>query len=220
MYRVPIAVAAPRDLERCAQDVSGAAFVARVREVRPQLAVMEGMGLRAARALGPASSGRAIVAVSPRQVRDLAKARGRLAKTDRIDAKILADFAERMTPEVRALPDEQAQELKPWFIAGSSILQMLVDPTGAPLPVVLDGLAHGDAFVASTAPSPDQRSAMSDQRSAISDQRSAISDQRSAISDQRSAIRLHESPRSPKRKTRGGLSGPSSRNRTGCAGRI
>ncbi len=47
------------------------------------------------------------VAVNPRQVRDFAKARGRLAKTDRIDAKILADFTEHMTPEVRALPEEQ-----------------------------------------------------------------------------------------------------------------
>ena len=51
-----------------------------------------------------------VVVVNPRQVRDFAKATGRLAKTDQIDANILALFAERIRPEVRELasPERQA----------------------------------------------------------------------------------------------------------------
>ena len=46
--------------------------------------------------------------VNPRQVRDFARAIGRLAKTDKIDAHVLALFGERVQPEVRPLPDETA----------------------------------------------------------------------------------------------------------------
>ena len=52
-----------------------------------------------------------VVIANPRQVRDFAKATGQLAKTDAIDARILALFAARVQPPVRALPDEQAQAL-------------------------------------------------------------------------------------------------------------
>jgi len=53
-----------------------------------------------------------VVVVNPRQVRDFAKAIGRLAKTDRIDAKLLAHFAEAIQPEIRPILDEKAEELK------------------------------------------------------------------------------------------------------------
>ena len=49
--------------------------------------------------------------VNPRQVRDFAKAAGKLAKTDVLDAQTLAHFAEVMRPEPRSLPDEQTQTL-------------------------------------------------------------------------------------------------------------
>lgn len=52
-----------------------------------------------------------VAIVNPRQVRDFAKAAGRLAKTDRIDAAVLAHFAEAIRPEVRPLAGEQAREL-------------------------------------------------------------------------------------------------------------
>src|SRR2546426_2635837 len=51
------------------------------------------------------------VAVNPRQVRDFAKALGRLAKTDRLDAQVLAQFAERVRPALRPLPDQPTQAL-------------------------------------------------------------------------------------------------------------
>ena len=56
-----------------------------------------------------AGAGLACAVVNPRQVRDFAKAMGTLAKTDAIDAKVLADFAQRVNPPVRALPDAQCQ---------------------------------------------------------------------------------------------------------------
>ena len=53
-----------------------------------------------------------VVVVNPRQVRDFAKAIGRLAKTDSIDAAVLALFGQRIQPEVRPLADEKAAELQ------------------------------------------------------------------------------------------------------------
>ena len=53
-----------------------------------------------------------VVVVNPRQVRDFARATGQLAKTDRIDADVLALFAERVRPAVRPLADAAAQELE------------------------------------------------------------------------------------------------------------
>ena len=56
-----------------------------------------------------ASAGLSAAVVNPRQVRDFARAMGQLAKTDAIDAKVLALFAQRVEPPVRALPSEQCQ---------------------------------------------------------------------------------------------------------------
>ena len=110
-----------------------AAFVARVREASPQLVVMEGTGgYERLVLLALHRAGVPVVAVNPRQVRDFAKARGRLAKTDRIDAKILADFAERRRPEVRALPDEQTQELEALVHRRQQLLQRLVAEKNRP----------------------------------------------------------------------------------------
>ena len=52
-----------------------------------------------------------VVIVNPRQVRDFAKASGRLAKSDRLDAGLLALFGERMMPALRVLPDEAQRAL-------------------------------------------------------------------------------------------------------------
>jgi transposase len=52
-----------------------------------------------------------VVVVNPRQVRDFAKAIGKLAKTDRIDAEVIAQFAEALRPPLRQLKDEQTQRL-------------------------------------------------------------------------------------------------------------
>lgn len=67
-----------------------------------------------------------VVVVNPRQVRDFAKATGRLAKTDRIDAQVLARFAQQIRPELRALKDEQTRELEALLQRRKQILTMLV----------------------------------------------------------------------------------------------
>ncbi len=59
-----------------------------------------------------AGAGIAVVVVNPRQVREFARATGRLAKTDRLDAQVLARFGEAVKPAVRPLKDEQAQALE------------------------------------------------------------------------------------------------------------
>lgn len=64
--------------------------------------------------------------VNARQVRDFARATGRLAKTDRIDALVLAEFADRMRPEPRPIPDEQARALEQLVARRAQLLDMLV----------------------------------------------------------------------------------------------
>lgn len=59
-----------------------------------------------------AASGVALFVVNPRQARDFAKATGKLAKTDRIDAFVLAHFAEAIRPTPRAIPDAEAREFQ------------------------------------------------------------------------------------------------------------
>lgn len=67
-----------------------------------------------------------VLVVNPRQVRDFAKACGKLAKTDRIDALMLARFAERIQPELRPLKDEQTQALEALIARRRQLLEMLV----------------------------------------------------------------------------------------------
>lgn len=65
------------------------------------------------------------VAVNPRQVRDFAKALGKLAKTDRIDARVLCDFAQRIRPEVRAIPDDAVLELDEMLRRRHQVIEMI-----------------------------------------------------------------------------------------------
>lgn len=103
------------------------ALVAQLKPLRPTLVVLEATGgfeVPVATALTMADVPVAIV--NPRQVRDLAKALGRLAKTDRIDADVLALFAERVRPEPRPLPDAAHQELAALVARRRQLVEMLV----------------------------------------------------------------------------------------------
>src|SRR5690606_23746719 len=62
--------------------------------------------------------------INPRQVREFARATGELSKTDRIDARILALFGERIRPEVRAMPDEAALELEAFIVRRRQLINM------------------------------------------------------------------------------------------------
>lgn len=89
-----------------------AALVARPVPLRPALVVLEATGrLEAAVVAAWAAAGLPVAVINPRQARDFAKAMGRLAKADAIDAATLAEFARRVRPAVRPLPDEAARQL-------------------------------------------------------------------------------------------------------------
>jgi transposase len=66
-----------------------------------------------------------VVIVNPRQVRDFARATGVLAKTDRIDARILALFGLQIKPEVRLLPDQKAREMGSLLARRRQLIEML-----------------------------------------------------------------------------------------------
>jgi transposase len=110
-----------------ANDERGARTLAeRLKRDAPALVVLEATGgyeLAAVAAL--AAAGLPVVVANPRQVRDFARATGQLAKTDRIDAGVLALFAERVRPEVRPLPNEDAQELDAVLTRRRQLLEML-----------------------------------------------------------------------------------------------
>ena len=102
------------------------ALVARLVALTPALVVVESTGgYETAVVTALAVAQVPIAVVNPRQVRDFAKALGRLAKTDTIDAAVLALFAERVRPEVRWLPDEAHQELVALVTRRRQLLDML-----------------------------------------------------------------------------------------------
>lgn len=101
------------------------ALVADLTALAPALIVLEASGgyeWLCVAAL--AAAGLPPVVVNPRQVRDFAKATGQLAKTDRIDAALLARFGERIQPPVRPLPDEAAQMLDALLTRRRQLLEM------------------------------------------------------------------------------------------------
>lgn len=108
-------------------DAAMAALSDRLRALAPALIVLEATGsyeLRAAAAL--AAAGLAVAVVNPRHVRSYARAVGQLAKTDRIDARILAGFAEAVRPEPRPLPDTATRELDALLTRRRQLVGMLI----------------------------------------------------------------------------------------------
>jgi transposase len=131
-----------------ANDAAGIAeLVVRLRDLGPALIVLEatgGLELPVLAALG--SAGLPVVAVNPRQVRDFAKALGQLAKTDALDAQVLAHFAEAVRPAVRPLPDAATQALAALVTRRRQLVEMLVAEDNrrrsAPVAIRADIQAH------------------------------------------------------------------------------
>lgn len=92
----------------------------------PQGIVLEATGgLERAVAGALDAAGLPVAVVNPRQVRDFARAAGRLAKTDAIDAVLLLRFGEAMQPQLRPLPDAQTQELRGLVARRRQVVGML-----------------------------------------------------------------------------------------------
>lgn len=98
---------------RLANDDAGLAeLVGRLRGLAPALVVLEATGgYEAPAAAALALAGLPAAVVNPAWVRDFARAKGRRAKTDPLDAALLAHYAQAMRPDPRPLPDAQQQEL-------------------------------------------------------------------------------------------------------------
>jgi transposase len=102
-------------------------LVARLRALAPTRIVLEATGgYEHAVVAALAAAGLPVIVVNPRQVRDFGRATGQLAKTDRIDAALLALFAERVQPELRPLPDEALQALDAFLTRRRQLLEMLI----------------------------------------------------------------------------------------------
>lgn len=102
------------------------ALIQHLRPLKPSLIVMEATGryhqLLLSRLL---AAGLPAIAINPRQARDFARAIGRLAKTDAIDADVLAEFAEKIRPELRSIADEATQELEALCTRRRQLVSML-----------------------------------------------------------------------------------------------
>lgn len=98
--------------------------------VNPELIVLEATGgYQAGVVAGLGLAGLPVAVVNPRQVRDFAKATGRLAKTDTLDAEVLAHFGEVFRPEPKPLLDEQALALDALLTRRRQVVEMITAET-------------------------------------------------------------------------------------------
>jgi len=114
-----------------ARDGEGlAALVERLRSLKLQLIVLEATGgFETTIAAALAAADLPLAVVNPRQIRDFARAIGRLAKTDALDAEVIARFAEAIRPEPRPIASAEAQALGELVARRRQILEMIVAET-------------------------------------------------------------------------------------------
>ena len=124
--RLDVAVRPTGDRWAVAHDDPGiATVVTRLRARPPALVVLEATGGLEIPLTGAlAAAGLPVVVVNPRQVRDFAKATGQLAKTDALDAAVLAQFAEAVRPALRPLPDAATQALSALLARRRQLIEM------------------------------------------------------------------------------------------------
>ena len=101
-------------------------LVARLGALRPTLVVLEATGGIELPLVGALAAAEVpVVVVNPRQTRQFAKATGRLAKTDAIDAQVLARFAEGVQLALRPLPDAATRQLSSLVTRRGQVVEML-----------------------------------------------------------------------------------------------
>jgi len=102
------------------------ALIERLGQLGPALVVLEATGgYEQVVSAGLAAAGLPVCVVNPRQIRDFARATGKLAKTDRLDALAIARFAQAVKPPARPLPDEQAQMLGELVARRRQVIEMI-----------------------------------------------------------------------------------------------
>jgi transposase len=107
-------------------DTGVGTLLERVRPLAPTVLVLEATGgYEVPVAATLASAGLPVAVVNPRQIRDFARATGQLAKTDTLDARVIALFAEAVRPAARPVPDEQAQALGELIARRRQLVEML-----------------------------------------------------------------------------------------------
>jgi len=126
--QLDVALGAGGELWREANEpFAHAALSARLASLQPALVVVEATGgYETALVAELAGAGLSVAVVNPRQVREFARAAGQLAKTDALDARMLALFGERMRPQLRRLSNEQERELKALVARRRQLVEMLV----------------------------------------------------------------------------------------------
>ena len=102
-------------------------LVSQLKTLEPALVLLEATGgLELPMVVALATAALPVVVVNPRQVRDFAKATGTLAKTDALDAAVLAHFADAVRPDVRPLKDAETQVLASLVARRHQVVAMLV----------------------------------------------------------------------------------------------
>jgi transposase len=117
-----------RETRQFSNDLGGISqAVQHIASLKPAGVVLEATGnLEMPLAAELQAMGLPVVIINPRQVRDFARATGVLAKTDAIDARILALFGLRIKPEMRPLPDKQAREMGSLLTRRRQLIEMLI----------------------------------------------------------------------------------------------
>ena len=117
-------------------DAGFATLIARVRPFTPTLVVLEATGGYEVTVAAALAGARLPVAVvNPRRIRDFARATGQLAKTDALDARVIALFAEAVRPIARPVPDEQARALGALVARRRQLVDMLASSPDRPRPL-------------------------------------------------------------------------------------
>ncbi len=108
-------------------DAGIAAATSWLRQVNPAITVMEATGgMEVSLYVALQEANLPVAVINPRQIRDFAKSMGILAKTDKVDAKVLARYAATIQPEVRPLPDEEARQLKSLVTRRRQLVEMII----------------------------------------------------------------------------------------------
>jgi transposase len=126
--RLDVAVRPGGEVFAVARDADGIdGLIARIAPLCPAAVAVEATGgYETVVAASLAAAGLAVVVVNPAQVRGFARALGQRAKTDPIDARIIAHFVEATKPEIRPLPDEETRMLADLVARRRQIVQMIV----------------------------------------------------------------------------------------------